>query len=266
MKRALHAFFVGVCLFGLPLQQTHAAIADAPQSIMVFAAASLTDALQALATQYRAQSTDMVRFSFAASSTLARQIEAGAPADIFVSANEEWMDYLGGRNLVEPATRVDPIGNTLVMIAAADSALAPVEIGRTFDLAGLVGKDEKLAIGDPTNVPVGMYAKKAFETLGVWASVAPSVAYADNVRAVLALVERGEAPLGVVYETDARASNKVKIIGAFPPDSHPPISYPFAIVAGKDTPSVRRFFQYVTTGPAAQVYKSFGFKWQGPTG
>jgi len=237
-----------------------------PDSVTVFAAASLTDAFQALATQYRQQGGADIRFSFAASSTLARQIEAGAPADIFASANPEWMDYLAGKNLIVPGSRVEPLGNALVLIAPADSALQSVEITRGFDIAALVGPGNRLATGDPAHVPAGLYAEQALRSLEVWPAAEPLLARADSVRSALALVERGEAPLGIVYATDAKASPKVKIVGTFPAESHAPVVYPFAIVAGHDTPAVRSFFQYLTAGAAATVYRQFGFVWLGPAG
>ena len=269
MTASPRAFFIAVCLAVLPLTATTAVNAAEPETITVFAAASMTDALGKLARQYN-ESTETrnvkVRFSFAASSTLARQIEAGAPADIFVSANEEWMDYLVAKNLIVTATRVSPVGNALVMIAPADSPLVAVEIDRRLDIRALIGPDARIVTGDPANVPVGVYAKKALENLGLWTLVEPLVARADNVRAALALVERGEAPLGIVYETDARASKAIKVVGTFPPDSHPPITYPFAILAGRDSPAVLRFFRYLTAGSAAGVYESLGFQWREPTG
>jgi molybdate transport system substrate-binding protein len=238
----------------------------AAEPITVFAAASLTDALQALADQYKQSGGEEVRFSFAASSTLARQVEAGAPADIFISANTEWMEYLATRNLIVSSSRIDPVGNTLVMVAPADSSLGTVLIAPGFDVAALVGPGGRLATGDPAHVPVGIYARKAFEHLGVWNTAEPLIARTDSVRAALALVERGEAPVGIVYATDARASKGVKVVGTFPQDSYPPIVYPFAIVAGRDTPPVRSFFGFISTGAAAKVYEKFGFLWQGPTG
>ena len=269
MTALRRTFLFAVCLAFAALTAEIAVNAAGQETITVFAAASLTDALEKLARQYN-ESTETqeakVRFSFAASSTLARQIEAGAPADIFISANDEWMDYLAAKNLIAPATRVSPVGNALVMIAPADSPLGTVAIDSGLNVAALIGRDAKIITGDPENVPIGMYAKKAFENLGLWTSVEPLVARADSVRAALALVERGEAPLGIVYETDARASKRVKVVGVFPPDSYPPVSYPFAILAGRDAPAVRQFFQHLTTGPAAEVYESFGFKWQGPSG
>ena len=265
MRPTLRAYGIGIALLVLatvtPPGGTRAADAD---TVTVFAAASLTDALQALADDYRNEGGGDVRFSFAASSTLARQVEAGAPADIYVSAHPEWMDYLAGKSLIVPATRVEPLGNAVVMVAPADSPLTTVPIEKGFDIARLVGPGNRIAIGDPAHVPAGMYAKQALETLGVWSAAEPLLARTDSVRAALALVERGEAPLGIVYATDAQAG--VKVVGVFPPDSYPPVTYPFAIVAGRDTPAVRRFFAHVTGGSAASVYERFGFVWRGPTG
>lgn len=234
--------------------------------VTVFAAASLTDALQQLAADWRQQGGSEVRYSFAASSTLARQIEAGAPADIFISANPEWMDYLAGKNLIIPDSRTEPLGNDLVMVVPVDSPLASVRIDSSLDIAALVRPGERIATGDPAHVPVGMYAQQAFTNLGLWEKVDPLLARADSVRAALALVERGEAPVGIVYASDAIASTKVKVLGTFPPESHDPITYPFAIVVGRDTPAVRSFFGQIAGGAAAKVYERFGFVWRGPTG
>ena len=268
MTALRRAFLFAVCLVFPSLTGATAVNAAGRETITVFAAASMTDALEKLARQYDENPENReitVRFSFAASSTLARQIEAGAPADIFISANEEWMDYLVAKNLIAMATRVSPVGNTLVMIAPVDSPIGALEIDRRLDIGALIGPDEKIVTGDPASVPVGMYARSALENLGLWTSVEPLLARADDVRAALALVERGEAPLGFVYETDAKASRGVKVVGTFPPDSHPPITYPFAVVAGRDTPAVLGFFRHLTSGSAAEVYESLGFRWRGPT-
>ena len=264
MSRFLRACFVVICCTLVAFSSRGSAAADGP-AVTVFAAASMTDVLEKLAADYRQHSPVVIRFSFAASSALARQIESGAPADIFISANEEWADYLAGKNLIDSATRVSPLGNTLVMITPADSPLTNVAIQPGFDIAGLIGKGNKLVTGDPANVPVGIYAKKALETLGVWAQADPLIARSDSVRAALALVERGEAPLGIVYGTDARSSSKVKVVGVFPPDSYPPIRYPFVIVTDRQTPAVQSFFAYITQASAAPVYESYGFTWTGST-
>ena len=234
-----------------------AAAAAAAQDVTVFAAASLTNALEEIAKIYREKGGGGVKFSFAASSTLAKQIESGAPADIFASADEEWMDYLAQRNLIEASTRSSRLGNALVLITPA-SDKRTVDIKPGFDLAGMIGSG-KLATGDPAHVPVGRYAQQALTKLGIWDAVAPKIARTDNVRAALLLVERGEAPFGIVYATDAAASGKVSIAGAFPPDSHPPVSYPFAILAKRDRPEVRKFFEFLTGTEAQAVYRKAGF-------
>jgi molybdate transport system substrate-binding protein len=267
MRFTLRGYATGITLLILAAVGLPGAIRAADtETVTVFAAASLTDALQAMAADFRQQGDSEVRFSFAASSTLARQVEAGAPADIFVSANPEWMDYLAGKNLIVAPTRVEPLGNTLVVIAPADSRLTSIKIEKGFDIAALVGPGSRIATGDPAHVPVGIYAQKALQSLEIWSATEPLLARTDSVRAALALVERGEAPLGIVYATDAQASAGVKVVGVFPPESYPPITYPFAIVAGRDTPAVRRFFEKITGGSAAQVYERFGFVWRGPTG
>ncbi|HTO48269.1 MAG TPA: molybdate ABC transporter substrate-binding protein [Burkholderiales bacterium] len=237
-----------------------AAAAAGAQGVTVFAAASLTNAFEEIAQAYRAQGGSPVKFSFAASSTLAKQIESGASADIFAAADEQWMDYLAGRKLIEPATRSSRLGNTLVLITPA-SGRRPVDIKPGFDLAGMIGNG-KLVTGDPAHVPVGRYAQQALTKLGVWDAVAPKIARTDNVRAALLLVERGEAPFGIVYGTDAAASGKVDVAGAFPADSHPPVSYPFAIVAKRNRPEVKRFFEFLY-GPEAQAaYRRAGFSFR----
>jgi molybdate transport system substrate-binding protein len=234
-----------------------AASLAAAQDTTVFAAASLTNALEGIAKAYRAKGGGAVKFSFAASSTLAKQIESGAPADIFASADEQWMDYLAERKLIDPATRSSRLGNSLVLITPAGDRRT-IDITPQFDLAGLIGNG-RLATGDPAHVPVGRYAQQALTSLGVWAAVAPKIARTDNVRAALLLVERGEAPFGIVYATDAAASGKVNIAGAFPADSYPPVTYPFAILARRDRPDVRSFFEFLF-GPEAQVvYRNAGF-------
>lgn len=227
------------------------------QDVTVFAAASLTNALEQVAKQYRDGEGGPIKFSFAASSTLAKQIEAGAAADVFASADEQWMDYLAQRNLIEASTRSSRLGNSLVLITPPDQRKT-VDIKPGFDLAGMIGNG-KLATGDPAHVPVGRYAEQALTKLGVWNAVAPKIARTDNVRAALLLVERGEAPFGIVYGTDAAASGKVHVAGTFPADTHTPVSYPIAIVAKRDRPEVRRFLDYLN-GPEAQaVFRKAGF-------
>jgi molybdate transport system substrate-binding protein len=225
----------------------------------VLAAASLTDAMEAVGAEYFATTGERVRFSFASSSTLARQVEAGAPAAIFVSANGEWMDYLALRGLIEAETRAAPIGNSLVLVAPADSPLTEVNVDSSLDLAALLGPDGRLAVGDPAHVPAGQYAEAALKALGLWDAAEPRLAPALDVRAALALVERGETPMGVVYATDAGASAGVKVVGVFPAASHPPVTYPFAILAGARTPAAERFLAYATGEPGLAVFERYGF-------
>lgn len=231
---------------------------QATEPVTVFAAASLTDALQEIARAYHAATGVQVRLSFAASSTLARQIEAGAPADIFASANERWMDELARKDLIEPDSRTSPIANRLVLIAPGGGP-DEVELGRDTDLAALLGADGRLAVGDPDHVPAGLYARQALQALGQWDRLAPRLARADNTRAALALVERGEAPLGIVYATDAAITPRVRVIAIFPADSHAPISYPFALVKGSDNADARAFFRYLTGAEAGAIFARFGF-------
>lgn len=223
----------------------------------VFAAASLKNALDNIIAQYKAETGKAVAASYAASSALARQIEQGAPADIFMSADLNWMDYLQEKNLIKVDSRVSLLGNRLVLIAPADSN-THVEIGKGFALADLLG-DGRLAVGEVTSVPAGRYAKAALESLGVWASVEPKLAPAENVRAAMALVARGEAPLGIVYETDAVADPTVKVVGFFPEDSHPPIVYPVALTAASTHPDAPAFLAYVRSAKAAPLFKAQGF-------
>lgn len=236
-----------------------AAAQQAAAPVTVFAAASLTDALRALGQERAAQGHPAPRFSFAASSALARQIEQGAPADLFLSADEAWMDYLQQRGLIEAATRASPLGNALVLVAPADRA-RPVTLAPGTDLAALLGPGGRIATGDPAHVPAGRYAQAALEWMGQWPTLAPRLARADNVRAALLLVERGEAPLGIVYATDAAASRAVRVVGTFPPESHPPVTYPFALLRrAAANPEAARLLAFLS-GPEAQpVWERFGF-------
>ncbi len=228
------------------------------ETVTVFAAASMTDALTEVGRVYGTQGGHL-QFSFAASSTLARQVEGGAPAAIFVSADEQWMDYLAQRNLIIVDTRISPLGNRLVLVAPNASPLQAASLDAGFPLTVWLGADGRLATGDPDHVPVGRYARQALTALGVWDTAEPRLARADSVRAALALVERGESPLGIVYATDAAASHGVRVIGTFPASSHPPVSYPFAILAGHDSPAVRAAFAYLTGSEAMAVYQRYGF-------
>ncbi|MCB4825207.1 molybdate ABC transporter substrate-binding protein [Roseicella aerolata] len=235
--------------------------------LTVFAAASLQDALRALEPAWRAAAPGNtgLRLSFAASSALARQIEQGAPAELFMSADEAWMDYLAQRALILPETRVSPLGNALVLVAPAGAAPGPVALGRETDLAALLGPQGRLATGDPAHVPAGRYARAALEWMGQWRALAPRLARADNVRSALLLVERGEAPLGIVYRTDAQASAGVRVIGTFPPESHPPVTYPFALTRRAGGHAQALALLAFLSGPgAAESWRRFGFSLAAP--
>ena len=228
----------------------------AAENLTVFAAASLKDALDANVEAYRKKTGDRIAVSYAASSALAKQIEAGAPADLFISADLDWMDYLDQRRLIRPATRRNLLGNRLVLIAPAGSNLS-VSIAPGFAIAKLLGRG-RLAMADPDSVPAGKYAKASLSALGVWKDVEPRVAAAENVRAALVLVSRGEAPLGIVYATDAAAEPRVKVVGTFPDDTHPPIVYPVAVTASGKA-AARAFEDWLGGAEARRIFGKFGF-------
>jgi molybdate transport system substrate-binding protein len=234
------------------------AASAAGQRVTVFAAASLTDVLTEIAAAWQGKGNAPIVLSFGSSSAIAKQIEAGAPADIFASADEKWLGYLQERNLIAAGSVHRPIGNDLVLIAAADSKIA-ITIGPNFDLAGALAGG-RLSIGDPKGVPAGRYAQQALTKLGVWNTVESQTAPAQNVRAALALVQRGEAPLGIVYATDARGLTDVKVVDTFPEDSHDAIVYPLAVIAEHERPEVKAFFDFLLGADGRQVFKSHGFK------
>jgi len=228
----------------------------ASETITVFAAASLKDALDANVKAFREQSGDRVVVSYAASSALAKQIEAGAPADIFISADLDWMDYLEQRKLIKRDTRRNLLRNRLVLIAPADSKVS-LDIVPGFPLAKLLGNG-RLAMADPDAVPAGKYGKAALEALGVWKDVQSKVAAAENVRAALVLVGRGEAPFGIVYRTDAAVDPKVRVVGTFPEESHPPIIYPIALTASAK-PAAKTFLDWLGRPEARAIFQRYGF-------
>lgn len=232
--------------------------AQAEDKVTVFAAASLTNALQEIAAQYQQDKEVSIVTSFASSSTLARQINQGAPADLFISADQKWMNYAIDKHAVVADTRYTLLGNQLVLVAPADSPLAPLTIDAQTRWKTLLDGG-RLAVGDPDHVPAGIYAKAALQKLGAWQTLSPLMARANDVRAALTLVERGEAPLGIVYGSDAVASKKVKVIGVFPADSHEPVEYPMAIVRGKQAPAVDAFYDYLKGPQAAVVFTRYGF-------
>jgi molybdate transport system substrate-binding protein len=224
---------------------------------LVFAAASLHDALDDVNAQYKRATGRDVKISYAASSALAKQIEAGAPADIFISADEDWMNYLATRHLIRDPTRKDLLGNELVLVAPVDSTLK-VQIAQGFPLKSLLAGG-KLAMADTDAVPAGKYGKAALGKLGVWDAVKDQIAQAENVRVALQLVARKEAPLGIVYATDATAEPKVKIVGIFPPNTHPPIIYPAALIAASTNADAAKFLAYLESPKATPLYKKQGF-------
>jgi molybdate transport system substrate-binding protein len=247
-RRTAVLLFASLVLFAEP------ALSQTP--VTVFAAASLTDSLKAVADAYRSATGNSVTLSFGASSTLARQIDQGAQADIFVSADTDWMDFLQKNGRIADGTRKDLLGNRLVLIAASDSGPVP-PIAPHFDLAGALG-NRRLALADPASVPAGKYAKAALTALGVWDSVAPKVAPAENVRVALEYVVRGQAPFGIVYATDAKAAPSVRVAGTFPADSHPAIIYPAAMVKGA-SPAAKNFLAFLGGVQARAVFEKAGF-------
>jgi molybdate transport system substrate-binding protein len=245
-------YFPAILAFGI-LVFAGVAAAD---TITVFAAASLKDALDENVKAYQARASDRIVVSYAASSALAKQIEAGAPADLFISADLDWMDYLQQRRLIKTDTRRNLLTNRLVLIAPADGRVS-VSIAPRFPLAGLLGKG-RLAMANPDTVPAGKYGKAALEALGVWNDVRAKIASAENVRAALVLVSRGEAPLGIVYRTDAVADPRVKVVGTFPGNTHPPIVYPAALTISGEG-SAEAFLKWLIQAEARAIFEKHGF-------
>jgi molybdate transport system substrate-binding protein len=229
----------------------------AERVLTVFAAASLTNVMEDIGKAYTARTNVPVRFSFAASSALARQIESGAPADVFASADQEWMDYLAARKLINAATRRDVVSNTLVLVAPADSRVQ-LKIATGFDVAGALGAAGRLATGDPGSVPVGRYARAALTKLGVWNRIEGRLIPADNVRTALNFVARGEAPLGIVYGTDARLDPRVRVVDVFPSSSHEPITCPAAATA-TGAADAREFVKFLGSDTARAIFERAGF-------
>ena len=228
------------------------------RTITVFAAASMKNALDEVDAAYTAKTGVKITASYAASSVLAKQIEQGAPADVFVSADTDWMDYAVSRKTIDEPSRVNLLGNSIVLIAPKDSGIDNVTIAQGFDLAKLAG-DGKIATGDVKSVPVGKYAKAALDKLGAWQAAEPKFAMAESVRAALTLVARGEANLGIVYSTDAKVEPGVKIVGTFPADSHPAIIYPVAATttAKRETSD---YLAFLRTSAAKAILEKYGFR------
>jgi molybdate transport system substrate-binding protein len=242
-----------------------AALAGAPQPVAaqskltVFAAASMRNALEDANKAFTRATDIKVVTSYAASSALAKQIAQGAPADVFVSANIKWMDLLADKKMIRPDTRINLLGNALVLIAPKNSKLNKVEIKQGFDLAKLAG-DGRIAIANVRAVPAGLYAKAALRSVGAWEAAEPKLAQAENVRATLAYVARGEAPLGIVYSTDAKIEPDVKIVGVFPTDSHPPITYPIAATAEGKNAAAARYIAFLKTSQSKAIFERYGFR------
>ncbi len=253
-RAAIAGLAAGILAASLPAEAQRL---DTPAPT-VFAAASMKTALDSLSADYLKSTGKAVTLTYAGSSALAKQIEQAAPADIFISADEEWMDYLAKKSLINPATRSDLIGNELVLIAPVDSKVA-IDIAEGFKLAEALGEG-RLAVGDVKAVPAGKYAKSSLTALKIWDSVESKLAQSENVRAALTLVARGEAPLGIVYRSDAAAEPKVKVIGTFPAATHAPIIYPIAVVAGsKVSEASRGFIDYLKSEAAQKAFLSLGF-------
>ncbi|MDR3495591.1 MAG: molybdate ABC transporter substrate-binding protein [Ancalomicrobiaceae bacterium] len=226
--------------------------------LVVFAAASLKNALDDVATSWVAAGHAKPSISYAASGPLAKQIEAGAPADIFISADLAWMDYAEGKNVIDKASRFTLLGNDLVLIVPKASTSA-FKIAPNAPIADLVGAGGHLAVGEPKSVPAGKYAQEALQKLGMWDSLQGKLAFAENVRAALQLVARAEAPAGIVYKTDAFADPGVKILDTFPADSHAPVVYPAALVAGSSNPAAAAFLAYLKGADAKTAFEKQGF-------
>jgi molybdate transport system substrate-binding protein len=221
----------------------------------VYAAASATNAIRDLAALYEKEKGVKVATSFAAASALAKQIEQGAPADVFVSADLRWMDYLDDKDKIDKASRRDLLGNRVVLVAPKGKAF-PVKLEKSFDLPGAFRG--RWCTGDPAGTAAGIYGKQALIALGWWAALEPRLVAAQDVRAALAFVERGECAAGVVFETDAKVSDKVEVLGVFPADTHSPVLYPAALVQGAK-PAAQKFLDFLRTPAAAQVFRQYGF-------
>jgi len=247
-------------LFGAVALLAGVAAPATEPALTVFAAASLQNALEETDAAWRRAGDAPARLAFAASSTLARQIERGAPAEVYISADLAWMDYLASRGRIVKGSRMIVARNRLVLIAQGSRAAqgASREIERGFALGERLGRG-RLALGDPEHVPAGRYARAALESLGLWASVADRLAPVENVRLALALVARGEAPLGIVYASDAAAEHSVRVVGTFAQDSHPPIVYPAALVAGRDSAAGRRYLAFLRSAAARAAFARQGF-------
>jgi molybdate transport system substrate-binding protein len=233
--------------------------AAAQSDVVVFAAASTTNAVTEIGKLYDDRNLGRVTPSFASSSTLAKQIARGAPADVYLSANKNWMDFLEARNMIDKESRRDLLGNRIVLIALLSSTLKAIDVAPGFSLLRFVGKGGRLSIGDPEHVPAGMYGKQALQNLGAWGAVKDHLAPMKDVRAALVLVERGETPLGLVYATDAAISKKVRVVGTFPATSHAPIVYPVAAVVGGKADAAEGFIDFLRSPQSRAIFEKYGF-------
>lgn len=247
-------FCTAAVILLLTLGPFRAAQAD---DVVVFAAASMKNALDDAVHAFEQQGGAPVEISYAASSQLAKQIASGAPADIFISADLDWMNYVQSRDLIRPATRRDLLGNRLVLVAPVGTGVK-VDIKPGFDLVGMLNGG-RLAMADPDSVPAGKYGKAALQKLGIWQKVAPRVAGAENVRAALLYVDRKETPLGIVYATDAAADPKIEIAGVFPENTHPPIIYPVALTTASNNPRATKFLAFIESPAARPAFEKQGF-------
>lgn len=264
MRTENHRLYAAFVMWGLltvlGLGMWTASKAAAESEMVVFAAASTTNAVTEIAELFEARQLGRITPSFASASALAKQIENGAPADVFISANTDWMDYLEKKRLLVDGSRFDLLGNRIVLIAPVNSPVEKIDVMPGFSLIAALGSDGRLSIGDPDHVPAGAYGKKALENLGSWDAVKDRLAPMKDVRAALVLVERGEAPLGLVYATDAAISRKVRVVGAFPAGCHPPIVYPAAAIADGKTAEAMEFLSFLKSPEAGKIFEKYGFE------
>ncbi|KKC99563.1 MULTISPECIES: molybdate ABC transporter substrate-binding protein [Photobacterium] len=250
-------------LFALCLLNMSQAVAQ--EKVLVFAASSLTNALSELAESYEDASGDDIVLSFASSSTLARQLAQGAPADLYLSANTKWMDYAAEQQVINSESRKDLLHNRLVLVTHQSESVDSVALDSSWNISkALMGS--RLAVGDPNHVPAGIYAQEALTSLGLWQQAEPLLARANNVRAALLLVERQEAKFGIVYQTDAQVAKNVKVVAHFPEQSHQPITYPVALTQQTPSKSAQGFYDYLQTSDAAEVFQRYGFSVNEPRG
>jgi len=258
-KKKISKFVLFIVLSGICINWGWKNV-DASEPVVIFAAASTTNAILEIASLYTANGLGQVNTSFASSSTLARQIANAAPADVYLSANKKWMDFLEEKGAIDQKSRFNLLGNRLVLIVPKQSSIQTIDIKKGMNLVNLFSKDGYISIGDPDHVPAGMYGKKAMEYLGIWDQVKNRLAPMKDVRAALVMVEHGETPIGLVYATDAAISKKVRVVGTFPIKSHPAIIYPVAAVTGGKTKEAIKFLNFLKTPEAKVVFEKYGFE------